>query len=273
MRKAAHLFLNWKRIEKTLRGKFISLFLDYDGTLAPIAKTPGAAVMQQKMKNLLRQLLKLPNCKIAVVSGRALRDISRRVGLKNIIYVGNHGFEIEGPKIKFKSPAPIWYKKTLEKIKAELEKALSSVEGVFIEDKGFSLSVHYRLAGKENISKVKTEFYAVLLLHELRNEVRIKTGKMVLEVQPPIPWNKGKVVLWLLGRRLFVMRNKKPKVLPIYIGDDTTDEDAFESLKDKGITIFVGKPKNTKARFYLKDTEEVADFLENILKIINPGAS
>jgi len=266
-----YLFSDWEGIEKILRNKFIYLFLDHDGTLAPIAQTPDKAIMPKGTKDLLRQLSKMPNCKIAIVSGRALSDISRRVGLKNIVYVGNHGFEIKGPKISFKSPVPVRYRRTLEEIKKKLEKNLSSTKGIFIEDKGFSLSVHYRLVNKKDISKVKTEFYAALVLYEVRNSVKVKTGKMMLEIRPPILWDKGKVVLWLLGRRLFVMRDKKMKVLPIYIGDDTTDEDAFESLKNRGITIFVGKPDDTKAQFYVKDTEEVAQFLEMVLKNLKTG--
>lgn len=272
MKKAAYLFSGRKRINKILKGKFIYLFLDYDGTLTPIARTPGKGVLAEKTKDSLRRLSKMPNCKIAVISGRALKDISKRIGLKNIIYVGNHGFEVKGPKLNFKSPIPAGYRKALEEINARLEKNLASIKGVIIEDKGVSLSVHYRLAAKKDMSALKNEFYDTLFLYEFKRNVRVRSGKMVFEVMPPIPWNKGKVALWLLGRRLFAMRNKKMRILPIYIGDDITDEDAFESLRDKGITIFVGRPRKTKAQFYLKDTKEAARFLEEILKNLKAGA-
>lgn len=272
MANTSHLFLNREKIEKSLRNKFVYLFLDYDGTLAPIAMTPHKAIMPKKTKELLRQLSKMPNCKVAIVSGRALKDISKRVGLKNIVYVGNHGFEIKGPKINFKSPLPVRYRKNLDQIKGKLKRSLGLIKGVFIEDKGFSLSIHYRLVDKKDIVTVKNEFYATLFLYEFRENVQIKAGKMVLEIRPPIPWDKGKVVMWLLGRRLFVMRDKKIKILPIYIGDDTTDEDAFESLRDRGITALVGKPIKTKAHFYLKDTKEVARFLEVVLENIKADA-
>lgn len=260
-----YLFSDWGKIEKVLRGKFLYLFLDYDGTLAPIADMPHKAVTPRKIKRLLSQLSEMRNRKIAIVSGRKLNDIEKRIRLKNIVYVGNHGFEIKGPKIKFESPLPLRYRRSLEEIKAKFNKQLSAIKGAIVEDKGFSLGVHYRLVDKKNIPAVKNIFYAATLIYELRNIITVKTGKMALEIRPPTAWDKGKVVLWLLGRRLFVMRNKKMKVLPIYIGDDTTDEDAFEALKDKGITIFVGKPKKTQAQFYLKDHEDVARFLEAIL--------
>lgn len=266
MSRAIYLFSNIKRTEKMLKDKFLYLFLDYDGTLTPIASSPDKAVMSARTKDLLRRLSNVRDRKIAVVSGRALADISRRVGLKNIVYVGNHGFEIKGPKIEFKSPVPIKYRKALEEIKEKLSVSLASVKGVLIEDKGFSLSLHYRLVEKKRAAAVKADFYAAVLLYELRGVISVRSGKMSLEVRPPLPWNKGKVVLWLLGRRLFAMKNRRKKVLPIYIGDDITDEDAFESLKDRGMTIFVGKPDSTKARFYVKDTDEVAGFLRIILK-------
>ncbi len=269
MGSAVYLFSHWKRLEKGLEGRFIWLFLDYDGTLAPIARTPEMAVMPKGTKGLLRRLSKKSNCRIAVVSGRALRDISRRIGLKNIVYVGNHGFEIKGPKVRFKSPVSWRYKKTLEEIRDKLKVKLSHIRGVVMEDKGPSISVHYRLASRADRPKVKTGFYAAIFPHVLKGEVRPGSGKMVLEVRPPISWDKGRAVSWLLGRRLSGARDKKLKVLPVYIGDDTTDEDAFKALKDIGITIFVGHAKKTRARFYLKDTSDVARFLKAIIKKVN----
>lgn len=265
MRTTEYLFLNPDKIRRILKDKFIYLFLDYDGTLAPITKIPAKAYMRKETRRLLRRLSGIPNYKLAIISGRALSDIKKRVGIKdNIIYVGNHGFEISGPKIKFNSPVPLGYREKLKNIRAKLEKGLSRIKGVIIEDKGFSLSVHYRLADKKNISKIKTEFHAALVLYEVRNDVRVRTGKKVLEIRPPMAWDKGKVVLWLLARHKFATRAGKKDVLPIYIGDDKTDEDAFESLKDRGINIFVGRPVKTKARFYLKNTKEVVKFLETL---------
>ena len=269
MKNISYIFSSLEQIKKSLRNKFIYLFLDYDGTLSPIAQAPAKAYMPDRTKELLLKLSKMPNCKIAIISGRSLGDISERVGLKNIVYVGNHGFEIKGPKIKFKSPILHRYKIVLEEIKKKLEKNMSSFNGIVIEDKGFCLTLHYRQADKKDIPLIEAEFYASIFLYEFRNNIQIRIGKMTLEVRPPIPRDKGKVVLWLLGRRLFALRDREMEIAPIYIGDDTTDEDAFQALKDRGLTIFVGKPKNTKARFYLKDTEEVAIFLTEVLKILD----
>ncbi len=272
MKKTAYLFSRLGSIKKALKGRLIYLLLDYDGTLAPIVRVPGEAAIPRSTKDLLRRLSRTPDCRIAVVSGRALKDLSARVGIKGIVYVGNHGFEIRGPKIRFKSPVSLRYRKTLDEIKAKLKKRLGPIKGTLIEDKGFSLSVHYRLADKKGKAAVKNEFYDTLFPYLFKKDVRTTSGKMILEVRPPVSWNKGKVVLWLLGQRSDIIQDKRGKVLPLYIGDDTTDEDAFESLKDRGITIFVGRPGKTKARFYLKDTSEVARFLRDILENITQGA-
>lgn len=271
MKNIDYLFSNCDRVKRTLQGKFIYLFLDYDGTLAPIAKTPAKAFMPKETKKLLRRLSEMPNCKLAVISGRALKDIERRVGLKNnTAYVGNHGFEIKGPNIKFNSPVPVQYQKTIKEIRAKLGKRLSPINGVFVEDKGFSLSVHYRLAAKNNIRKVRDELHAALLMYEARGYVRVKPGKMVFEIRPPLAWDKGKAVLWLLARQKFAMRKNKREIIPIYIGDDISDEDAFSVLKDRGWPIRVGKLERSDARYYLKDTAEVTRLLKLILQFPPP---
>lgn len=259
-----HLLSDRKKLKFLLKGKFIYFFLDFDGTLAPIVQTPDKAVLPPGTKKVLKQLADTPLCKIAIISGRSVRDVKARVGLRKALYVGNHGFEIRGPKINFSSPVSMQYRKTLEGIKDRLDKGLKSFKGVIIEDKGFSLSVHYRLSSKKDIPKIKTDFYSAVFLPKLKDEIEIKPGKMVLEIRPPVLWNKGMVVLWLLARRIF-LANSKEKILPIYIGDDKTDEDAFGSLRNRGITVFVGKPHDTKAKFYLRNTKEVARLLNIIL--------
>ncbi|MDD5428719.1 MAG: trehalose-phosphatase [Candidatus Omnitrophica bacterium] len=262
-----YIFADRGRIGKALKGRFLYLFLDYDGTLAPIARTPGGAVTPKRTRGLLRRLSKLRNCKIAVVSGRKLSGVEKRIRLKNIVYAGNHGFEVRGPGLRFEGPVPPGYKKSFAEIKAKLRERFSRIDGVIVEDKSFSLGVHYRLAAGKDMPLVKKIFYSVTGAYEKKDIVTVKAGKMALEIRPPTSWDKGKVVLWLLEKQKALARDKKRKVLPVYIGDDTTDEDAFEVLKDTGLTIFVGRPRKTKAEFYLKDTEDVAKFLETVLNI------
>lgn len=255
-----YLFSNRNRIEKILSGKFIYLFLDYDGTLAPIAKTPGMAKMPRQVKYLLRQLSSRADFKIAIVSGRALNDISKRVGLKTIAYVGNHGFEIKCGKARFISLIKPRYSTALRRIKNELVKKLSGIKGVLIEDKGASLSVHYRLADKKNVQNIKDISYAVTAPHETQNNVKAGAGKMVLEIKPRMDWDKGRAVLWMLSRK--ELTSEKKEILAVYVGDDLTDEDAFKALKKDGMTISIGKLRKSAAHYYLRDTKEVINFLE-----------
>lgn len=260
-----HLFFQLNKLKDSLKNKFIFLFLDYDGTLTPIVESPDKAVISRKTLETLKELSRNPYCRIAIISGRALKDIKKKIGLKSIIYAGNHGLEINGPKIKFKAPLSLRYKILLKKIKIDLRKKLSRIKGAFIEDKGSSLSVHYRLVDSKDKGLVKTIFHETLISYIVSNKIKIKSGKMALEVRPPLEWDKGKVVLWLLARWKFIL--KSAPFIPIYIGDDVTDEDAFKALRDKGLTVFVGEPEHSFAKYYLKNVSEVIEFLGYILKI------
>ena len=168
-----------------LSGKFIFLFLDYDGTLAPIADKPEQAILSLETRELLKKLRDSARCKIAIISGRKLDDIRNRVGIEGIIYAGNHGLEIEGPKIKFKSLVSPGYLKLLQRIKAELERGISPFDGAFIEDKGLILSLHYRQADKKDIQSLKLTFDETVSVYSAKDKIRVKTGKMVFEIQPP----------------------------------------------------------------------------------------
>ena len=260
-----YIFEDRNKLKSTLFGKIIVLFLDYDGTLTPIVETPDKAVLSLENKNLLKKLIRNPKCKLAIISGRALKDLKKMVNIANIVYVGNHGLEIEGPMIKFESPVSLRYKRILEHIKDDLQRKLSAIKGAFVEDKGLSLSIHYRLADRDQVPKIKTILHEATILYTVRDKIKISMGKEVFEIRPALGWDKGKVVLWLLARWQFALLDKD--ILPIYLGDDVTDEDAFGVLRNKGITIFVGEPKKSKAQYYLKNTQEVKYFLKRIAQV------
>jgi len=261
-----NIFYYWDELEKKLSNKYIMLFLDYDGTLTPIVSTPEKAFISQGVKELLNELSKSPKCKLAIISGRSLSDIRVLVGLKDIIYAGNHGLEIEGPKIKFESQVSQRLKSIIRHIYEDAVSKLSKIKGVLIEDKGLTISVHYRLVAKKDIQQFLSIFNEITDPSIVRGKIKINAGKKVYEIRPPVMWDKGKVVLWFLVRQQFLL--EKNKILPVYIGDDVTDEDAFKVLKNKGITIFVGNPKPSYAQYYLKDTNEVKEFLKRILLML-----
>jgi trehalose 6-phosphate phosphatase len=263
-----YLFRALSKIKPLLTNKPIFLFLDYDGTLTPIRQKPALGIITKRAKNILCELSKIPGCKLAVISGRCLKDISRLVGLENVIYGGNHGLELKGPQVRFRSPVAKKYRVILEQISRNLRNKLRSIKGVLIENKGLSLSIHYRQVAPKNIPAVKSIFCRATAFNLWRNEIRVRPGKMVFEVFPPVNWNKGKAILWLLQN--LPVREDVP-VFPIYIGDDFTDEDAFKLLKNNGLTVFVGKPKKTHARYYVTNTSEVLDFLLWVVNLKSTG--
>ena len=257
-----YLFAHWVNLKKDIIDKYIILFLDYDGTLTPIADTPHQAIIPKETKALLKELTKSLRVKIAIISGRSLGDIKALVGLKDIIYAGNHGLEIEGPKIKFESQVSPRLKSIIRHIYEDAVSKFSKIKGVLIEDKGLTISVHYRLVDKKDNQEFLSIFNEITDSYIVRGKIKINSGKKVYEIRPPVMWNKGMVVLWLLARQRFLLGENK--IFPIYIGDDVTDEDAFKALKKKGLTIFVGEQSDSAAQYYLKTTEEVTEFLRLI---------
>ena len=137
-----HLLSQWRSLAQDSSAKKKILFLDFDGTLAKIVKQPQKAKLHPKIRLLLRKIAQDRKYRLAIISGRALEDVKNKVGIKDIVYAGNHGLEIEGPKIGFISPRLDKFKLTLRRLKAKLQKELGPVRGVLIEDKGLSLSVH-----------------------------------------------------------------------------------------------------------------------------------
>lgn len=262
-----YLFRSLRDVKRELLNKFLFLFLDYDGTLTALADSPAQAILSSETKELLKKLRDAARCKIAITSGRKLEDIKKRIGLKGLIYIGNHGLEIEGPKVSFKSPLSLHYIEILQKIKKDLAGRISSIKGAFIEDKGLALALHYRLVDKKDIPRLKTFFRQAMITYLVKDKIHLKTAKAAFEIRPPAHWDKGKVALWLLARQHFMLK-EKINVLPLYIGDDVTDEDAFRVLQNKGITIRVGEAKDSYAKYYVKDTHEVFRLLEELGKAL-----
>ena len=226
--------------------------LDYDGTLAPIRQQPKLALLSPRRKAFLRRLASQPGIKLAIISGRKLADIKKLVGLRNIIYVGNHGLEIEAGGRRWIHPAAKKFSPILKKIGTALSKRLR-FPGLRIEDKGLTLSVHYRSIPRGNLARLKKDFREAV--EAWKNKIRVTRGKMVFEIRPPVKWGKGKAVKWL------VKKLKLGGYFPVYFGDDRTDEDAFRSLRRKGLTFRVGPAEKTLARERLRDVAAVYRFL------------
>jgi len=261
-----HLLDAWDTILETLHRKQFLIFLDYDGTLAPIVSIPHKARMSKGMKNVLRRLSENKNCRIAIISGRSLNNLKNRVGLQNITYAGCHGFELEGTALGKQHLVSSRWRGFLRQLYGDLRRNLCRVKGTLVEYKGISISVHYRLVSRKNLPFVHRVLEDLTRKHTALNDLQIIPAKKVIEIMPPARWDKGKCVSRIIS-------NLKPgrlyrKFIPVYIGDDVTDEDAFKVLRNKGLTVFVGKPGRTAAKYYLQDTGEVLRFLQRIDKAV-----
>ena len=235
----------------------IVLLLDFDGTLTPIVKPPNRAELSKSMRNLLIKLSKKQGFYLAILSGRTLKDIKKKIGLPNIIYGGNHGLEGEifGKKYSFHIPQ----KKlaVLKDIRKQLNEIANQFEGVFIEDKGPVVSLHYRKIQKYQIPVFKKLFKKILKPYEQKGLIYVIEGKMVYDIYPKVNWNKGEFAV-LIIQEIEALTKQEP--VTIFIGDDSTDEEVFKKLK-KSITIKVGRDNNSNAKYNLNDTEDVFNFL------------
>jgi trehalose 6-phosphate phosphatase len=254
---APSLFLRLSEFNSLIKNKKPVLFLDYDGTLTPIVKNPEDAILSDKMKSVLRRYnSKSP---LAIISGRDMDDLKKLVGNKNIIYAGSHGFRISGPGgIKMEHRKSEEILPGLDRIEKKLHALFTGkIKGVYIERKRYAISVHYRNVLKEDIPSVLKE---VDLLINQNKGFRKGEGKMVVEIRPDVDWHKGRAIKWILDR-LDLSENQD--IVPIYIGDDLTDEDVFETLLGNGIGILVGfHGRRTKARYSLKNVYQVQLFIE-----------
>jgi trehalose-phosphatase len=200
-------------------------------------------------------------CTIAVISGRTLHSLMRKVRLEGIIYGGNHGAQLTGPNIDFQAPIGPETYRAFETIKSSVRSLTAGMNGVVLEDKTHSLSIHFR-EFEEDVPQLARAVSHIVQSFIDDGYVRINTGKKVFDITPG-SWNKGMAVQWLL--RHLSVSTVSQSVVPIYIGDDTTDEDAFAAIGQNGFTVVVGNVRRSAAQYSLRDTDEVLKLLEKIL--------
>ncbi|MBB4635315.1 trehalose-phosphatase [Longimicrobium terrae] len=234
------------------------LLLDFDGTLAPIVARPELAAMPERTRTALDRLMAMEGVEVAVVSGRGLADVRDRAAIPGIAYAGNHGMEIEGAGLHRIHPEAAAARPELEEVAALITAALDGIEGAFVEDKGLTLSIHYRQAADRE-ADVRAAVHAAA---DGRPGLRVTAGKMVLEVRPRVEWDKGRAVLFLLEQM------QPPAGTPIlYLGDDRTDEDAFRALdgwspEAEGVLIADPLPNESAAKSRLHEPADVGALFE-----------
>lgn len=237
------------------------IFLDYDGTLTPIVSQPEDAVLSKEMRDILIELSE--SKKTAVVSGRDMDDVKSLVNIDTLYYAGSHGFRISGPGgLKMELDEAQKFLPMLDDIENELIVELENeIEGVKIDRKRYAVAIHYRNAPEDSIDTVFKKADEIIQKYK---DFKKGTGKKIIEIKPGIDWHKGKALFWIMDA--LDVENKN-NYIPIYIGDDVTDEDAFKAIADEGIGILVGEHElPTAAKCKLKGVEEVKLLLLSLAK-------
>lgn len=241
-------------ILRQVQDKSVFVCLDYDGTLTPIVSRPELATLPDSTRETLRELATY--CPVGVISGRDRVNVQQLVNVDSLIYAGSHGFDISGPKnLKIQHEMGAQFLPILDQVEASLHEQLDSIVGTLIERKKYSVAVHYRLTGSQDLPVVRSAVEAVLSQH---SDIRAIHGKKLYDLQPGIDWDKGKALMWLLA----ALNIPRDGVMTFFIGDDVTDEDAFRVLQDENIGMIVeDTARYTYATYRLNNPDEVVQFL------------
>jgi trehalose 6-phosphate phosphatase len=244
-------------IASRMTGRRPAVFLDYDGTLTPIVDRPEWALLPDDTRQVLARLAAL--CPVAIVSGRDRDEVERLVGLDSVYYAGSHGFDIAGPGgVRLEHEEGTRHAASLDRAAEALEPPIHRIPGARVERKRFAIAVHYRQVTPSRVREVRRALDDVAARFP---DLRATGGKMVFELRPGTPWDKGRAVSWLLD----ALGLDGPAVLPFYVGDDETDEDAFRAVRDRGVTVLVGEsPGETTAEFSVPDAAGTRWLLEAI---------
>lgn len=243
-----------------LAGRRPAVFFDFDGTLSDIVDDPDAA---RPVAGATEALAKLADgCPVAVLSGRDLADVTNCVGVPGIWYAGSHGFELTAPDgTHHQNDAAAAAIPVLEQAAARLRDQLGGIPGVVVEHKRFGVAVHYRNAERDRVGEV----LAAVRAAGRRDALRVTTGREVIELRPDLDWDKGKTLRWVIDH---LHRAGSGSLTPVYLGDDITDEDAFDAVHDDGVPILVRHSDDgdraTAALFALDSPARAAAFTDRL---------
>lgn len=254
----------WRRVSAV---PAIIAFLDFDGVLVEIAPTPADVQLAKSCKRWLKDVVSLPDCSVAVVSGRPIYQLRHLIGLDNVFYVGCHGLEWAAPDgnlyVSWLNEAMV---DALVSLSTAVRERIEGLDGVFVENKGLCLALHYRMAERDTAWAARKEFVRAVSWYQQQGvKLDLLSGKEVIEARPA-GMTKGDAIRQIWTRYA-------PGALPVYVGDDAPDESAFDAIAAKGLPILVSEtPSPSAAQRFLKDPSEVYVFLRCLTHIREKGA-
>ena len=236
--------------------------MDFDGTLAEFQIDPDAVLLTPARQILLHTLSQRADLSAGIVSGRRISDLRHRVPADpSFFFAGLHGLEIEGPGLRFAHNAASIAAPAVNLLAKDLRRAVRPLPGVFVEDKTYSVVLHTRGASKADRLHATTRFNALAAPFLSEGTLRLQPGDNILELLPNVDWAKGDAVSAIMRH---VEVETREVVWPVYIGDDATDEDAFEQIGSNGLTVAVGRRPNSAA-FQVDGPPAVECLLKSIL--------
>ncbi len=255
-----HLLPAWREVESRLQSADrVALFMDFDGTLVPIAPWPDQVRLSPRMREHVESIAR-KDVMVGIVSGRRLADLRSRAAVGGIWYVGTHGYFLRrsgGPTVTLLNPEQ---KAEMAHVSRRLARELRNIPGVLLESKQATVAVHYRHASRPNYRKV---FASIRRLLQDRPQLSLLPGKKVWELFPGASVSKWTAIKYILELE---QRLRKSPCLVVYLGDDAMDERVFHQMQ--GISVVVGRHRRTAAEFFLNSTAEVEQFLERFSEVL-----
>lgn len=250
----------WETVAGLLRGLRPVVFLDFDGTLAPIVDEPDDAALPPRTREVVERLAS--RCTVAVVSGRDLRDVRSRLDIPGLWVAGSHGFELVGPDGEHHEQAraddalP-----ALDDAEARLGEDLADAAGVQVERKRFAIAVHTRRAAGDMTERAERA------VDEVASELpglRVTGGRAIRELRPDVDWDKGTALRWVLEQ---LPSDGDPRSrVAVYAGDDLTDEDALREVQPDGVGIVVANDEHGDRATFAHGQVDSPDALRALLE-------
>lgn len=240
-------------VRRILEDRPVAVFLDYDGTLTPIAPRPEDALLTARTRDALVELARV--CTVGIISGRDLDDVAALVDTPGLWLAGSHGFDVRSPdgeRTQFELGTAAL--PALDDAERSLAVAAAGAPGTRIERKRFAIAVHHRDVAEDDVGALEDAVQEIALVAP---ELRMTGGKEIFELRPSADWHKGTALSWLMDAA-----GCSHDTLAVFVGDDITDEDALDRVRADGLGVVVGdEDRLTAAHCRVDRPEHVGELL------------